>query len=100
MLQLTQNAASHLEDARQQQGLPDGYGIRVSGAPTPEGQVALQVGFAQDAADGDQVAEQHGTRLFVAPEVAEPLADAEIDIEAETPQGPQLVLRQKGDEAG
>ena len=33
--------------------------------------------------DGDQVTEHDGLRVFVAPELAEPLDDAEIDVAAE-----------------
>lgn len=99
MLQITETAVGHIDDAKREQGVPDEYGVRVSGTPTEDGQVALQIAFAEAPTEGDEVDEQHGTQLFVASDVAEPLSDVEIDVEPETPEGPQLVLRrQPGEE--
>lgn len=42
----------------------------------------------------DQVSEQEGTRIFIAPEVVEPLATAALDVE-ETPEGVKLVLTEQ-----
>jgi Fe-S cluster assembly iron-binding protein IscA len=42
----------------------------------------------------DEVSEQEGISLFVAPEVAEPLSDALVDV-AQTPDGPQLELHRR-----
>lgn len=94
MLQLTQIAATHLGEAMRQQGLSDDHGVRVSGATTPDGQVALQVAFAEEPAEDDQVDEQHGTRVFVASDVAGPLSEAEMDVQTEDEEA-QLVLRQR-----
>ncbi len=77
-----------------QQGLSDDHGVRVSGATTPDGQVALQVAFAEEPAEDDQVDEQHGTKVFVASDVAGPLDEAEMDVQTENEEA-QLVLRQR-----
>ena len=96
MLQCTQAAASTLREVRQTQGLPESYGVRVFGASDPEGKVGLGIAFAEQPVEGDQVAESSGTRLFVAPEVAENLADMALDVvPAPSNNGqepPQLVL--------
>ena len=97
MLKLTETAANRIEEVRRDQGLPESLGVRVSGAEVTDGKMALQVAFSDGPAQGDQVAEQHGTQVFVAPEVAEPLADAELDVQGGAAEGVQLVLRPQED---
>jgi Fe-S cluster assembly iron-binding protein IscA len=94
MLQLTSAAATQLAQARESQGLPDSFGLRVFGEPQPGGGVSLGLAFAEVPAEDDQVSEQEGTRLFVAPEVVEPLATAALDVE-ETPEGVKLILTEQ-----
>jgi Fe-S cluster assembly iron-binding protein IscA len=91
MLQLTHAAATQVALARESQGLPESFGLRVFGEPEPGGGVSLSLAFAEEPAEDDQVSEQQGTRLFLAPEVVEPLAGAALDVQ-ETPEGAQLVL--------
>jgi Fe-S cluster assembly iron-binding protein IscA len=95
MLQLTHAAATQVAQVRESQGLPASFGLRVFGEPTPGGGVELNLAFAEVPAEDDLVSEQEGTRLFVAPEVAEPLASAALDVE-ETAEGAQLVLTEQG----
>jgi hypothetical protein len=40
----------------------------------------LEISFAEEPATTDSVGEQHGTKLFVAEEVAEPLASFALDV--------------------
>lgn len=94
MLQLTSAAATQLAHARESQGLPDSFGLRVFGEPQPGGGVSLGLAFAEVPAEDDQVSEQAGTRLFLAPEVVEPLATAALDVE-ETPEGVKLILTEQ-----
>lgn len=94
MLQLTHAAAAQIDEARRVQGLPETVGLRVFGEPQPEGEMGLGLTFAEVPAEDDQVTEQEGTRIFVAPEVAGPLASAALDV-AETPQGTKLVLTEQ-----
>jgi Fe-S cluster assembly iron-binding protein IscA len=79
MLQCTQAAASTLRHVREQEGIPETYGLRVFPAQAPTGEVNLQLGFVEAPADGDQVNEAHGERLFVAPEIAEDLSALALD---------------------
>ena len=94
MLQLTSAAASQLAQARESQGLPDTFGLRVFAEPEPGGGVSLGLAFAEVPAEDDQVSEQEGTRIFIASEVVEPLATATLDVE-ETPEGAQLILTEQ-----
>ncbi len=92
MLELSQSAADALQQARDAQDVPEEYGVRVSAQPGPDGQTGLAIGFTEGPDEGDEVAEQAGTDLYVAEEVAEPLADSLIDVE-DTEQGVQLVVK-------
>ncbi|MPY91974.1 MAG: hypothetical protein GEV08_02605 [Acidimicrobiia bacterium] len=102
MLQFTQTAASVLQGARSQQGLPDTYGVRVFAAKTAEDEMALQIGFAEVPAEGDHVARQHEPPLFISGEIAEQLSDVEIDVvpdpSSDGQGAPQLVLRPQSGE--
>lgn len=104
MLQCTQTAATSLRELGRSQGLPESYGVRVFASETPEGDAALGIGFADRPREGDQVTEQHGTRVFVAPEVAEELDQAELDLAPDVSgngsQPTQLVLRSRPDATG
>jgi Fe-S cluster assembly iron-binding protein IscA len=83
MLQVTSSAASTLAGARAQQGLPDHFGVRIfaSASATPDTRSPYQFGFVEEPETNDQVAEAEGTRVFVAPEVADSLEHAVLDIE-------------------
>ncbi|HET7488671.1 MAG TPA: hypothetical protein VFJ85_12135 [Acidimicrobiales bacterium] len=101
MLQCTQTAATTLQALRQSQGIPDTYGVRIFVSELDDGEPALGIGFADRPAEGDQVEEQHGTLVFVAREVADELADAELDLAPSASgngnQPSQLVLRGRPD---
>ena len=91
MLQLTHAAATEVAQARESQGLPETFGLRIFGERQTNGGLSLSLAFAEAPAQGDQVSEQEGTKLFLAPEVVEPLASAALDVQ-DSPEGVQLVL--------
>lgn len=91
MFQVTDAAAAHLAEAARGRGLPDTVGIRVYGEPQSEGGLAVGLVFAEVPAEDDQVAEQSGTRVFLAPEVAGALSEVSLDLK-ETSEGPKLTL--------
>ena len=91
MLQLTHAAATELGSTMRAQGLPDTAGVRVFGERQPSGEMTLGVTFAEVPAESDQVTEREGTRLFVAPEVADSLSTAALDVR-QTDEGGQLVI--------
>lgn len=92
MLQVSQSALSLLEEARTAQEIPDSYGVRVFAQAGDDGQAALALAFTEQPADGDHVSEQDGTEVYVAPEVAEPLAGSLLDVE-DGPAGQQLTVK-------
>ena len=94
MLKLTNAAASQVAEARQAQGLPETAGLRVFGEPQPGGGMTVGLTFAEVPAADDEVTEQEGTRVFVAPEVVGPLSSAALDVK-DTPEGVQLVLTEQ-----
>jgi Fe-S cluster assembly iron-binding protein IscA len=100
MLQITDAAVAALEEARAAQQVPDDHGVRVSAQPDPNdgANTVLALGFIEEPAEGDHVTDQAGTDIYIAPEVAEPLADTVLDIE-QTPEGAQLILKPQEGEA-
>jgi Fe-S cluster assembly iron-binding protein IscA len=91
MLQVTDSAARILRETRAARQLPESFGVRVFFPPSDDGQAALALAFAEEPAEGDQVTEQGGTEIYVAPELAEPLAEHKLDVE-DTSEGPRLTL--------
>lgn len=88
MLTLSETAASMLSETRSQQGIPDDATLRVASSDQQEG---ITLGFVDQPFDGDQVGDAHGLPICVAPEVADALDDAKIDVE-QTGEQPQLVI--------
>jgi Fe-S cluster assembly iron-binding protein IscA len=97
VLQVTSTAVSVLTEARQAQQLPEEYGVRVFAHADESGQAALALAFAEQPAEDDQVTEQDGTEIYVAPELAEPLAGSTLDV-TDGPNGPELTLVPQDDE--
>lgn len=97
MLQVSDSAVSVLQEARTNQEVPDSFGVRVFAQADETGQAGLALAFAEEPAEGDHVTEQSGTEIYVAPELAEPLAESRLDVE-DTPEGPQLALVPQHDE--
>ena len=96
MLEITRGAAALLTELRQGQDVPEDYGLRVFPETTQPGEVTIGLGFTDQPAAGDQVAEQEGMKVFIAQELAAPLEDAAIDVTSENGT-PQLMFRPKGE---
>ncbi len=97
MLQVTSDAMTTFDQARGAQELPESVGVRIFAQRDEQGEVGIALAFAEQPQDGDQVTETDGTQVFVAPELAEPLADSVLDVQ-ETDQGTELVItNQSGD---
>jgi Fe-S cluster assembly iron-binding protein IscA len=80
MFQLTSNAALTIGEARRESQIPASYGVRLSGQRGPSGNLGLQITFVEEPAPSDTVFEQHGTHVFIAEEVVEPLSQAALDV--------------------
>jgi Fe-S cluster assembly iron-binding protein IscA len=96
VLQITHGAATFLSELRRGQEVPDTYGLRVFPESTEPGEVTIGLGFTDTPLEGDQVTEQDGLRVFVAPELAAPLEDAAIDIAGDN-GAPRLIFRPQGE---
>jgi len=94
MLQLTHDAAAELDAARRAQRLPETCGVRLFGERASGDELAIGITFAEVPAEDDEVTEREGTRVFIAPEVAAPLASAALDVQ-HTPEGAKLVLTEQ-----
>lgn len=95
MLQLTAAAAAQVSALRQERGLPEDAGLRVFEQAKTNGEMSFGLAFAAAPVQGDEISELDGVRVFVAPELALPLAEAALDSE-QTADGPRLVLTRQG----
>ncbi|MGH8947122.1 MAG: hypothetical protein ACRDVL_13370 [Acidimicrobiia bacterium] len=98
MLQVSEQAAVALEAIRRSEGIPESHGTRLVAASQPSGDLAIRLDFVEEAQEGDQVAEQAGTEIYVDPALAEPLAEAVMDVQ-ETTEGLTFVFVTPGAEA-
>jgi Fe-S cluster assembly iron-binding protein IscA len=99
MLQLSRQAAVALQDARHQERIPEHFGLRVSGSSN-DSRSGIHLTFVEEPAQGDEVSEREGVKLFVAPDLAEPLANLVIDVNMDAPASELgLTLRSQGGEA-
>jgi len=84
MLQVTSQAAQTLNRAREKEGLPENFGVRIFAAPDPSAnshQASVYgFGFVEGPQNGDAVGQTDGTPYFVAPEVADSLDDVVLDV--------------------
>ena len=99
MLQVTSQAAATLSRAREKEGLPEHFGVRIFAAPDPSTnshQTTKSVygfGFVDGPQQGDAVGQTDGTPFYVAPEVADSLEDVVLDV-ADT--GNLVLTRDRG----
>lgn len=93
MLQITHAAAELLAEVRREQDVPDDHGLRVFAETSNADEVSIGLGFTDTPAEGDQVTEQEGMKVFVAQEVAAPLTDAAIDVTPANNGATRLVFR-------
>src|SRR5690606_35656736 len=94
VLEITRGAADLLTELRQGQEVPEDYGLRVFPETNQPGEVTIGLGLTDQPADGDQIAEQEGMKVFVAQELAAPLEDAAMDATDEGRES-RLVFRPK-----
>lgn len=84
MLQVTSQAAQTLNRAREKEGLPENFGVRIFAAPDPTAnshQASVYgFGFVEGPQQGDAVGQTDGTPYYVAPEVADSLDDVVLDV--------------------
>jgi Fe-S cluster assembly iron-binding protein IscA len=92
MLQMTDRAADLLRNLRNEAQLPESAGVRIYSETAAGGEPTLSIGFTPEPMPADQVADHAGLRLSVAPEIAEPLSAAVMDVVADNGES-QLIFR-------
>ena len=92
MIKLTHDAAALLTDARAASGAPDQYGVRFYVVDTPQQGQALAFDFVERPEPQDEVADQEGLPVYVAPELSNIVHDSTLDAK-KTDGRAQLVLR-------
>lgn len=92
MLTLSPTAANALTETKTRQNIPDDASLRVASAPATDGQQGgITLGFVDEPMAGDQVGEAHGLTICVAPEIADDLDGAQIDLQQQGAEA-QLVV--------
>jgi Fe-S cluster assembly iron-binding protein IscA len=93
MLTLTDNAVTAIRSLTSQPELPDDTGLRIiaQGEEIPSFQLAL----VATPADGDQVIESGGARVFVEPVAADALSDKALDAEVDEQGGVSFTVSQQ-----
>jgi Fe-S cluster assembly iron-binding protein IscA len=81
MLTLTDNAVSAIRALISQPEQPPESGLRIMGQG--EGAPPFQLALADTPADGDQVIEANGARVFLTSDAAAVLADKSLDAEVD-----------------
>ncbi len=85
MLTLTDNAVTAIRALTSQPEQPPDIGLRIMGQG--EGVPPFQLALAETPAEGDQVIETNGARVFLADETAAALADKALDAEVDDQGG-------------
>ncbi|MEV0727656.1 MULTISPECIES: adhesin [Polymorphospora] len=92
MLTLTDNAVTVIRDLTTQQEVPEGAGLRIA---TDTSAGALTLGLADQPAQGDQVVDDSGARIFLDPEAAQILDDKALDASVDAQGGVQFGITEQ-----
>ena len=87
MLTLTDNAVTAIRALTSQPEQPPDTGLRIMGQGQGEGVPPFQLALAETPAEGDQVIEANGARVFLADDTAQVLADKALDAEVDAEGG-------------
>lgn len=72
----------------------DSAGVRISGTVDESGTLSLELMLQEEPEPTDEVNDQEGIRVFLAPEVSEPLSEFELDV-AQEEEGARLQLQEQ-----
>lgn len=98
MFEVSRRAAAALARSRTKKGLAKTIAIRISASESGNGSSpGYQLRFASNPAQGDVVLDSADTKVFLSPELVEPLERTVLDA-VETPHGEQLVLKHRSPE--
>ncbi len=85
MLTITPSAATAINAIVSSSPVPEG-GLKISGAPQNDSQVAFQLSVVDGPTESDAVVEEQGSRVFVEETAAPFLDDAVLDAQVEEGQ--------------
>lgn len=77
-MHVSEAAAIFLKEAIVQSDAPNDAAVRL--APRSDKPDTLEISYREQPEDGDDVVEESGLRVFVAPEVSEVLSDRTLDV--------------------
>ncbi len=81
MLSLTTTAVDAVRDATSLEGAPPEAGLRIV-AEEVDGELELDLSVVDAPAEGDEVVEQDGVRVYLDAAAAEALSEVELDAES------------------
>jgi Fe-S cluster assembly iron-binding protein IscA len=91
-MELSENAAAALEQIRLAEEVPEEHGTRLTADEQTSGDLAVRLEFVEHVPEDDQVAEKAGTEIYVDSKIAEPLAEAVMDVQT-SEEGLTFVFR-------
>jgi Fe-S cluster assembly iron-binding protein IscA len=94
MLAVTDNAATAIRDITSQDAVPPGSGLRIS---ADENGTGLTLSLVANPADGDEVVDSAGARLFLDRLAAQMLGDKELDVTVDPSGDVQFAVADKVD---
>jgi Fe-S cluster assembly iron-binding protein IscA len=92
VLTVTDNAATAIRDITGHQDVPPGAGVRIAGDPSAG---SLTLRLAAEPAQGDQVVDASGARVFLDSEAAAMLDDKALDAAGDGQGGVQFTLAEQ-----
>jgi Fe-S cluster assembly iron-binding protein IscA len=92
MVEISQGATELLNAVRSAEGIPESYGVRFYSEKDGDGDAAVGIAFAQAPQVGDEVLVAKDLPVFVAPEVAQEVGDAVLDVD-DGAGSPTFVIR-------
>jgi hypothetical protein len=99
---VTRAAADVIELVREEHGIPEEFGVRLFPSRNRPDEQGVAIDFAESPCAGDEISRQFGTLVYVARDVADDLADVNLDaipVASDDGQSLRLVLR-SGTRAG
>ncbi len=81
-----------LNAIRENEEIPEEHETRLAADEQDSGDLAVRLEFVEETMEGDEVAEQSGTEVYLDPKLAEPLADTTMDVQ-QTDEGLAFVFR-------
>ncbi|MFY1668699.1 HesB/IscA family protein [Plantactinospora sp. WMMB334] len=93
MLTMTENAVLVIRDLTAQQEVPDGAGLRIASDLNAG---SLNLSLAASPAQGDQVVDSDGARVFLDPQAAQILDDKSLDAAVDAQGAVQFGFAEQG----